>query len=93
MSDIIEAAARALYLSWFPDAPVEEHFQWYHDGAANPDSCVHSSNVAKALKDAATATPLIRAAALEEAAKMMEGMAEYGAGSLAAAIRALKEQP
>jgi hypothetical protein len=41
----------------------------------------------------AAVTPLIRAAALEEAAKLVASSAVRGASDLAADIRALKEQP
>lgn len=49
-----DRVAKTIYRSWFGTHPevVDDHFQWYHDGKENPDSCVHYSNVAKAIKAA-----------------------------------------
>lgn len=48
-----EAIAKAIYTSWLDAGHcAENHFQWFDAGKDNPDSCVHYSNVAKALKAA-----------------------------------------
>lgn len=79
---LVEKAAMRLYASWSDSSAklVAHHFQWYHEGAANPNSCVHNSNVAKALAEARTvlerAAPDLlaigRAQGIEEAAKIVE---------------------
>jgi hypothetical protein len=84
-SAIIEAAARALH-------DDENIYLWV-------DSAAHYRNIASTVL--MVAYPLIRAAALEEAAKVAEENRYFGLISekvitgpeIAAAIRALKEQP
>jgi hypothetical protein len=83
MSDIIEAAARALcdarHMPWEQSNPGSRRF--YHDLALSVVPAV---------------APLIRAAALEEAAKVAEKQPYYPAdicNLIAAVIRSLKEQP
>jgi hypothetical protein len=82
MSDIIEAAARALEAD-------DYRYCW---GTTSPDPDYYPHIVRCVL---AAVTPLIRAAALEEAAQRIEADEEdyLVRNEVAAAIRALKEQP
>lgn len=81
MSDIIDAAARALYPYSGPPATETRLLE------------VHAA--AHAVLTAVT--PLIRAAALEEAAQTVETMLgrrdAYARDNIATSIRALKERP
>jgi hypothetical protein len=87
MSDaIIEAAARALFASEMPDSDWEV-FPGLHDKFR---ACARAV--------LAAVTPLIRAEAFEDAAKVAERFNDYGWGgtvgeNIAAAIRSLKDQP
>ena len=78
---IIEAAARAMCIREFPgkwDIISNESREWYRDLARSSIAAV---------------TPLIRAAALEEAAKVAEREEMWLGDQIATDIRALKEQP
>jgi hypothetical protein len=87
MSDIIEAAARALKDELEGATPIEDYYTF-----GIPDD--EARRLASAVL--AAVTPLIRAAALEEAASMVEQstLVDYSLLKyFAADIRALKGQP
>lgn len=54
MTPIRETIARAYVetVIGHPDPKWAEHWQWYLDGAKNPDSCVHYSNHSRGAKHA-----------------------------------------
>lgn len=74
--DRVEKVARAIYLRRFPAAPVDEHFDWFERGKANPDSCVHRSNVADAFRDARAAAidAMPRNDAVDDAGRKMAAL-------------------
>jgi hypothetical protein len=83
---IIEAAARALEALDDDSAGLENCADWFQDSLRQQATAV-----------LAAVSPLIRAAALEEAAQTVETMLgrrdAYARDNIAAAIRDLKEQP